>query len=121
MKFIGKDNLLFDILKKDGRLISSSIVRIDVFIENFELIIEVDLKLIYSEENSIRLRFSKVKEYSFYYNSNYRFYTVESYKLIMHGNLFFISFDPEDETSCSISENDQDSIMYGSFEAFIIE
>ena len=121
MRFIGKDDVLFEILKKDIKIISSSIIRIDVFKQGFDLIIEVDIKLLYSKDKYIKLRFGGIKEYSFYFNSNHIFYNVESYKLIKDNNLFFISFDPENEMSLSASDNDQDSILCSSFEGYFLD
>ncbi|WP_419699085.1 hypothetical protein [Mucilaginibacter sp. NFX135] len=49
------------------------------------------------------------------------FYYVETYKLLKKDELFYVSFDPEDETSLDISENDQDFILFGGFEGYYID
>ena len=117
MKFIGKDDDLFELIK-DGviRILDSEITRINIFEESV-LIFEVDLTF---KANLVRLRFKGIKEYSFYYNSTHIFYNVECYTLIKNDNLFYISFDPEDERSAIILENDNDFILCESIEVYSI-
>jgi hypothetical protein len=121
MKFIARDNTLFDILIKEHSIADSSIIKINIFVKDYALIIEIDLKVLYPQNNYLRLRFLEIEEYSFYHKSNYFFYNVERYKLIKTADHFFISFDPEDEKILSVSENDQDSISFGSFEGYSID
>ena len=120
MKLIGRDNALFNTLIKEHLIVDSSIIRIDIFVKDFELIIEIDLKILYPQSNYLKLRFLQIEEYSFYHKSNYFFYNVETYKLIKTVDHFFISFDPEDQEALDVSENDQDSILFGRFEGYFI-
>ena len=120
MKLIQKQADLFDLIKKEKvKIRDSQIAKICISSLNNEALIEVDL--LHSNRDVIRLRFSKIKEYWFYHSSRYIFYNVESFKLIRSGGLFFISFDPEDEGSLEMSENDQDSILFEDFEAYYLD
>jgi hypothetical protein len=122
MKFIAKDDALFEQLTTSIHIISSSIQRFNIFNDGQNgLAVEVDFRLLYTPKHFLRLRFLAVKEYSFYWNSEYNFYNVETYKLVKKGELFYISFDPEDEASPKISENDQDSILFSGFEGYYID
>ncbi|WP_419788812.1 hypothetical protein HDF24_07475 [Mucilaginibacter sp. X4EP1] len=66
------------------------------------------------------MRFKGVKEYSFYWNIRHSFYHVETYKLIKKEDLFYVSFDPEDESLLDTSEGDQDFILFSEFEGYYI-
>ena len=122
MKFIGKDDVLLEQLMSNIKIISSSIRRFNIFKTDVDgLVIEADFELLYDPGSVLRLRFTEIKEYSFYWNSRFSFYNVETYKLIKKENLFYVSFDPEDETLLDISGNDQDSILFGGFEGYYID
>jgi hypothetical protein len=122
MRLIDKDDILFERLMSDIHIISSSISRINIFMTEEEgLVIEVDFELLYDASFALKLRFVRIKEYSFHWNSKHNFYYVEAYKLIKKNGLFYISFDPEDEASLDISEDDQDSILFGGFEGYYID
>lgn len=69
--------------------------------------------------NRILLRFIDVKEYSFYYSSHRIFYNVETYKFFKSGDLYYVSFDPVDESE-SISDDDQDYIKASSVNGYYI-
>lgn len=122
MKVIGKDDVLFGRLSKDIYIVSSSIRSFNIFVDNKDdkLIIEIDFKLLYNLDSILKLRFVGIKEYSFSWNSTHSFYYIETYKLIKKENHFYISFDPEDEVLSGISENDRDFILFGSFEGYLI-
>jgi hypothetical protein len=122
MKLIGKDHILLERLTSDIYILSSSIKSFNIFTtDEDELIIEVVFELLYNPGSFLKLRFMGIKEYSFYWNSTYNFYYVETYKLIKKQDLFYISFDPEDETSLDISEADQDFILFNGFEGYYID
>jgi len=121
MEFIGKDHALFEQLNKIY-IISSSIRRFNIFTtDDDKLVVEVEFKLLYDPGAILKLRFLGIKEYSFYWSSIYHFYYVETYTLIKKDNLFYICFDPEDESSLDILEGDQDFILFGSFEGYYMD
>ncbi|MFC0514002.1 hypothetical protein ACFFGT_07330 [Mucilaginibacter angelicae] len=68
-----------------------------------------------------RLRFSDIREYSFYHRHDHHFRYVENFSLLKSGDLFYFTFDPEDERLMAISENDQDFILFGSFEGYLLD
>jgi hypothetical protein len=123
MKLIGKDEVLFELLKEGKPIILDSMIKkINIFIENVEdLIIEIDFDQLQFEGYYFKLRFSGIKEFSFYNNDNYTFGIVESFTLLKHGNLFYLSTDPEDESSSVILENDGDFVLCSSFEGYFME
>ncbi|SEP38561.1 hypothetical protein [Mucilaginibacter sp. OK283] len=119
MEFIGKDHSLFEKLNKIY-IVSSSIRRFNIFTaEDDNLVVEVEFKLLYDLGAILKLRFLGIKEYSFYWSSIYHFYNVETYTLIKKDNLFYICFDPEDESSLDILEGDQNFILFTGFEGYI--
>ena len=84
--------------------------------QNYQLYIEIDFA--YSDQNSTRLKFSDIKEYSFYHHHDHQFRYIENFNLLKINNLFYFTFDPENEEASTISENDQDYILFGHFEAY---
>jgi hypothetical protein len=120
MEVIGKNEILFELIQTGKmRIRDSEVTRINIFLENWELCIEIDFE--YFEKEYFRIRFSGVKEYFLYYNSNYTFYIVEAFKILKNNDLYYITFDPEDERDAEISENDQDYIRFKDFEAYAID
>jgi|EndMetStandDraft_4_1072995.scaffolds.fasta_scaffold00296_15 hypothetical protein len=120
MEFIGNNNDLFNLLKSEKIAIRNSvIVRINIFLSDGLLIIEIDF--LYSKGQSLRLSFSKIKEYSFYHNSSYTFKYVENFNLIKDKGHFYLTLDPENELADHIEESDQDFILFEEFEAFYID
>ena len=67
------------------------------------------VNLLILKECPWKLFFKDVKEYSFYWNSNYYHNYIENLKYIQCDGLHYISFDP-DETVDTISESDNDFI-----------
>ena len=123
MRYIEKNEALFELLKEGKvRVLDSKIKKINIFIENVEdLIIEIDFDQMQFEGYYFRLRFSGIKEFSFYNNDRYTFGIVESFSLFKYDNLFYLSTDPEDERSTVVSENDQDFVLCKSFEGYYID
>jgi len=120
MKYLAKDNELFDLLKSfQVRILDSSILKINIFIQDHQLFIEMDFAPIKGE--IFRLRFYDIKEYSFYHRHDHHFRYVENFSLLKSGDLFYFTFDPEDERLMAISENDQDFILFGSFEGYLLD
>ena len=121
MNQIWKNDNLFELLRTEISILSSQITGFNIHVKDFSLIIEVDIKLLYGKEECLKLIFSDIKEYAFYHNSNYTFYNVEAYKLLKKENLFYISFDPEEEDISNISKDDNDLILCGDIEGYFIE
>jgi hypothetical protein len=120
MELIEKDEALFDLLKDvTVRILDAEIVRINIFTESIgTLCIEIDFK--YRDQN-LRLKFSGIKEYSFYHNDTYLLRYVECFKLIKVDGFFYLSLDPEDEFSQSPNDNDQDLILCKSIEGYYVD
>jgi hypothetical protein len=129
MKYIERDEALF-VLLKEGEIVlrDSSIKRINIFIEEIEggagwegLYIEIDFADPSYLNQYLRLRFSGINEFSFYHHYTHNFRYIENFTLLKHENQYYFSFAPEDERSPTISENDQDLILFENFEASMVE
>ena len=123
MKLIGKDEVLFELLKDvEIRILDSMIKKINIFTQGVEdLYIEIDFDYSQYKGYYLRLRFSGIKEYSFYHSNLHTFRYVECFKLIKDNELFYLSLDPEDEFSTVASDIDQDLIVCSSFEGYFID
>ncbi|MES2274751.1 MAG: hypothetical protein V4592_01930 [Bacteroidota bacterium] len=129
MIYLAKDEALFELIK-NGKIAlrDSKIKRINVFIEEIEgfegsevLYIEIDFADRSYLGQYLRFRFSGINEFSFYHHYTHNFRYVENFTLLKHENQYYFSFDPEDERSLTISENDQDIILFENFEASMVE
>jgi len=123
MDLIGRDEILFDLLKNaELRILDAVVKKINIFVVGTKgLCIEVDFYHPQYDGRNLRLRFLGIKEYSFYHNDSHIFYNVECYKLIMDGELYYLSLDPEDEFSTEASDSDQDLIVFRNFEGLFLE
>jgi hypothetical protein len=123
MKLIGKNDVLFKQLKDvEIRILDSMIKKINIFTQETEgLCIEIDFDSSQYQNCYLRLRFSGIKEYSFYHNDTHLFQYVECLKLIKHNELFYISLDPEDEFSVIASDNDQDLVVCRFIEGYFVD
>ena len=120
MKLIETQDKLLSTLSDDLSLVSSRLSKVCIYTQNDLLCIDIEAELMYRKENKkILLRLIDVEEYSFYYSSHRIFYNVEIYKFFKSGNLFYISFDPVDESEV-ISDDDQDFIKAKAVEAYFI-
>lgn len=119
MKYLNRNNELIELLYDKLSLTSSKVDRINILKEDAVLNIEIDFELFTLKDNFIRLKFIDILEYSFYYNSDYIFYNVETVKLINTERGIYLSLDPYDEDG-SISSNDQDYILCKEIEGFIL-
>ena len=116
---VGKDDILFELIKnRKVQIRDSNIAGFNIFLENWELCIEIDFQ--YFEKEPFRIRFSGVEEYGFYHNSTYTFYIVEAFKILKDNDLYYTTFDPEDERDSRASENDTDFIWFKSFQAYAV-
>lgn len=118
MEFIGKQENIVDKLQSELTLLSSRIERVNIYVNDHILCIDIDVELAYKKNgNKILLKFIDVLEYSFFYRSHRYFYNVEIFKLFKTDNYFYVSFDPLDESE-NISEDDQDYIKAKNIEGY---
>ena len=66
----------------------------------------------------LKIKFTQVLEYCFYYEKSRSFYNVERCKFFKKGELFYISLDPVNEVE-EIDERDQDIIMCKQIEGYM--
>ena len=119
MELIEKNKNLIDKLVNDLSLISSKIKNITIYELNSDVMIDVDLILSYSKSfKKVRLKFINVIEYSFYHNSDYIFYNVETLKFFKEDNIY-ISFDPDEQNELKSAE-DNDFILSEEVEGYFI-
>lgn len=119
MKFLGKDNLLFELLTQELSILSSKITAFNIKTKDDFFIIEVDINLLYSKGDCLKLIFSKISKYAFYNNSVDDVYYIEDYKLMKKNNLYYISFDPDSNDLTDVSDDDNDFILCESMEGYI--
>ena len=101
-------------------ILSGSLLKVEIYSEAGTLIVDLVLKLLYSQEHpSFKLRFLNVKEYSFYHSSDHIFYNISNYKFFRIDEFFYLSLDPEDEKA-SRSTNDSDFILSKTVQAYSI-
>ena len=112
---------MVNIVFRDFTLLSSNLYKFDVENNDTEgLMIRLHFRLLYSGvNNTVMLRFSGIREYSFYYHHRGNFYNVERYKLLKMKDGFYISLDPFDETGI-VSPQDQDFILCEKIEGFLV-
>ncbi len=111
-----KDDELISILTGNNSLISATVEGFEIFKSDYDLNIDVHIKLLYSKTNPhLILKFKQVLEYSFFHSSDQDFYYIESYKLFKSDKGFYLSLDPFDETE-NIHLQDQDYIIAKSIE-----
>jgi hypothetical protein len=120
MKFIAKDKELIDCLTGNLSLISSKLYKLDMYLVDDELAIDIYLKLLYAKNsNVIKLAFLGIKEFSIFYTSDYNFYNIESYKFIEDKGEYYLCLDPSDDKE-DISKDDQDYILSNSVEGYFL-
>jgi len=121
MEYINENEGLLKYLTGERSLISATINRIDIHLEQEQLCIDVFIELLYSpEKKKIKLEFIDILEYSFLYNSTYSFYNIENYKFFSSENGFYICFDPFNENK-EMSTSDQDYIQCKSVKGYLCE
>lgn len=118
MRKIGTGATLFNFFSNNRSLSSSQLYRIDVFVKNEILAIDLYINLMYSKEQ-VKLSFSGIKKYSFYHTSNWIFYDIEIIKFFQNGEGVYICLDPVDESE-HISDDDNDYILCDEVEGFIV-
>lgn len=119
MKLIERNDKLFDILTSHEYILNASITSINISLVEYQLTIEVYLEHSYSpSQDKLLLRFTNISEYQFYWNSKSFFYNVECYKLIKVGDLYYISFDPDETNQLTSLVTDQDIILCGAIEGY---
>jgi len=109
---IAKNDNVFNVLAYEKTLLDSNVEKIEIATENMHLKIMIYFNIIRknAKYHKVCLEFNDVLEYGFYYNSDYIFYNVESFKFFNHDNLFYyLSMDPVDEKN-TISDKDQDFV-----------
>jgi hypothetical protein len=112
MKIIGKNNQVIELLSNNESLLSSKLMKIEIYYSNNQLFIDLTIELLYSKKfKKIILRFEGVSEYSFFYTSDRFFYNIERYVLLKDKDLFYLSLDPFDEHTTIRNIEDNDFIL----------
>ena len=96
----------------NNSLLDGNIKRINIFYTDSSVCINIDFDMRPSSDyQNIQIRLIGCTHYSFSYTDDYYFYNVELLKFFQGDNgLFYISFDPADETEI-IADEDQDFIL----------
>jgi len=120
MHSIGENIELLHYLNKNA-LLNNQLESMMLYInEENGLVIEIVFSLPDVEkEKHLRLKFTEVIEYMFYYKSDYAHYTVRRLKFIREEECFYFSIDPEDELP-KVSHTDQDIIRAKNVEGYLL-
>jgi hypothetical protein len=113
MDLISENNKIFENNLEQVNILNSKLLSIKIYAHEADgVCIELNFHNDYIKVNPmIKLIFKKVLSYSFYHESGYSFYNVESFKLLaLTNNKFYLSLDPFDEKE-EVSEEDQDFII----------
>lgn len=111
MKYISENKELILSFSEKVNLLSGQIRDINIKTIEFALVVELTISLLYAEKSKLmKLVFTGIKEYHFYYQSSFYFYNIERYKFLESEEGYYICFDPADESE-SISPEDQDFVL----------
>ena len=121
MDSIGKNIELLEHLKENYQLLNNQLESMMLYIdEENALVIEIVFALTGDEnEKHLRLKFTDVTEYMFYYKSDYTHYTVRRLKFLYEEGAFYFCIDPEDELP-KVSHTDKDIITAKNVEGFLL-
>jgi len=118
MSTIGKNDELLKYLSLHKLyILDSELFKIDIFEKGNTPSIELYFKLS-NKSKLLKVKFTNVKEYSFYYRSDHYFYNVERCKFFKKDDLFYLSVDPYNEAE-EINDEDQDFILCNEIEGYI--
>lgn len=121
MLSIGKNLDLLNHLNQNYSLLNNQLESMMLYIdETNALVIEIVFALETDEpEKHLRLKFTDVTEYMFYYKSDYTHYTVRRLKFLFEEGAFYFCIDPEDELP-KISHTDKDIINAKNVEGYLL-
>ena len=121
MLSIGKNIELLHHLNKNYQLLNNQLESMMLYIdEENALVIEIVFSIADPEkEKHLRLKFTDVNEYMFYYKSDYAHYTVRRLKFLWDEDCFYFCIDPEDELP-KVSHTDKDIVRAKNVEGFLL-
>ncbi len=121
MQTIGKNLNLLTHLNQNYQLLNNQLASMLLYIdESNSLVIEIVFSLAETENDQhLRLKFTDVVEYMFYYKSDYTHYTVRRLKFLYDEECFYLSIDPEDELP-KVSHTDQDVVRAKNVEGYLL-
>lgn len=120
MTLLAENDLVISYFSGNLNILSGSLLKVEIYSEADTLIVDLVLKLLYSQKSPLyRLRFLDVKEYAFYHSSEHIFYNISNYKFLRGDEFFYLSLDPEDEKA-SRSKNDNDFILSKAVQVYLM-
>ena len=121
MHTIGKNIELLNHLNQNYSLLNNQLASMMLYIdESNALVIEILFSLTDPEkEKHLRLKFTDVTEYMFYYKSDYTYYTVRRLKFLREEECFYFCIDPEDELP-KVSHTDKDIVRAKTVEGYLL-
>jgi hypothetical protein len=120
MRSIGENTDLIHYLN-NNLLLNNQLESMMLYIdESNSLVIEIVFALTDPEdEKHLRLKFTDVIEYMFYYKSDYTHYTVRRLKFLWEEEAYYLSIDPEDELP-KISHTDKDIVRAKNVSGYLL-
>lgn len=107
---------LFSKLSNEYFLLNSKIESINIKVKYGKLYVIIRFFNSFTSISRLRLSITDIKEYAFCYQSNTNFYIVETFKLLKYNDMYYFSFDPNEEVMNEPSEHDNDLIIAGKIE-----
>lgn len=99
-------------------LYDSNLQKNSIYVKDGIVEVEIILRLDYPLGTYVKLLFKNVIDYSFYWNKDFDFYIIDSYKLLKaEDDTYYCSLDPFNREFC-ISEEDKDIIKSRNLEVY---
>lgn len=109
---LGVGENAFDKLKTEISLFSAVIDKVEVYRNDFDdPTIDITFEGLQGYgSRKLLIRFEELKEFLFFYTSDYYFYNIETFKALKIDEYYYLSFDPDDQIR-NYSVNDKDYIF----------
>ena len=118
MRLIAENDEVLTYFSANRSLLSGSVKKFSMYAQTGLLVVELDVQLLYAKEHKLyTLRLVDVQQYGFYHTNEYEFYNITHLKLFKRDNLYYISLDPDGETSVA-AETDNDFVLSKGIEAY---
>lgn len=95
---------------EDIHLRDSDIEAINIYKKEYQLHIDITFKFMFKGVSYLKLKCIDVVNFDLLWNSQYSFYDVSHYKLLIDSNMFYLSLDPYEETA-PFSEEDSWTVV----------
>ncbi|MGE7776562.1 hypothetical protein ACQKLP_17680 [Chitinophaga sp. NPDC101104] len=124
MNYLGQGEDLIARVAAEYNLLSGKLLSVVIAVDNIGIVnVEIKYQSIYAKSKlKVLLACKSVICYSFFYQNRSYFETIEDFKFFKSNKGFYLCFDPDIETDrFTISETDQDFILFENLEGYTLE